>query len=306
MKHLLCAGWITPADAQSRLSISRATAFRLVAAIEATEPVERDTLSGKLHWRLPPGARVLPLRVSTAQMVALAFVRNALGFLRGTGMDDDLADVFDRLDLALKGSDAALHANLGRKLYDRNEAAYDYSDKIEVVDDVITALLREERLTLISKEGPPVTVDPYTLALYKKGLYLVAYSHPRRAMRSFGLDKIVGTKRHPGERFDYPEDWDPTKFFRGWGIMSGPQVRVRVRFDANVAPFVKRRQWHPTAKIKEEKDKSLTFTVDPHGNEEMVSWVLGFGSSAEVLAPDDMRARIADELRRAAARYDEP
>jgi proteasome accessory factor B len=235
-------------------------------------------------------------------MVALAFVRNALGFLRGTGMDDDLGEVFDRLELALKKSDHALYENLGRKLYDLNEAAYDYSDKLEVVNDVITALLREERLTLIPKEGEPVKVDPYTLALYKKGLYLLAYSHPRSAMRSFGLDKIIETERHVGERFDYPDDWDPAEFLGGWGIMSGPQVRVRVRFDAHVAPFVKRRAWHRTQTL-EEKDGSLVFTAEPRGHKEMVSWVLGFGASAEVLEPKELRAEVAEELRKAAARY---
>jgi predicted DNA-binding transcriptional regulator YafY len=305
MKLLLCAGWITPSDAQSRLSISRATAFRLVAALEKTEPIERETIEGKLRWRLPPGARVLPLRVSTSQMVALTFVRNALGFLRGTGMDDDLGEVFDRLELALKKSDHALYENLGRKLYDLNEAAYDYSDKLEVVNDVITALLREERLTLImkDKDDEPVKVDPYTLALYKKGLYLLAYSHPRSAMRTFGLDKIIETTRHPGERFEYPDDWDPAEFLGGWGMMTGPKARVRVRFDAHVAPFVKRRRWHRTVTL-EEKDGSLFLTAEPRGRTEMVSWVLGFGASAEVLEPKELRAQVAEELRKAAARYE--
>jgi len=39
------------------------------------------------------------------------------------------------------------------------------------------------------------------------------------------------------------------------------------------------------------------------GTVELASWVLSFGDQAEVLAPDELRASVAAELRRAAERY---
>jgi predicted DNA-binding transcriptional regulator YafY len=294
---------VTPADVMARLSISRATAFRLVAALEESEPVERETIEGKLRWRLPTGARDHALRISTSQMVAFSFVRGALGFLRGTGIEEDLSEVFDRLSLALRESDYALFQNLDRKLFDVNEAAYDYKDKLDVVNAVITALLREERLTLVQKDGARVKIDPYTLALYKKGLYLVGFSHRRKELRTFGLDKVEDADRHAGERFEYPDAWEPSAFFRGpWGILGGAKERVVVRFDARVAPFVTRRGWHWTQAFRE-VDGGVEMSVEPEGIEELVSWVLGFGASAEVIEPPGVRERVAGELRRAAARY---
>jgi predicted DNA-binding transcriptional regulator YafY len=303
LKILLRSGWLTSSEIIERLGVGRSTAFRLLKEVGETEPVESDEIEGKTRWRLPHGSRDEPLRISTSQMVAFTFVRSALGFLRGTGLDDDLVEVFDRLSHALKKSDYELSKNLDRKLFDVNEASYDYSDKIDVVNDVITALLREERITCTRAGGARTKIDPYTLVLYKKGLYLLGHSHEHKATRSFGLDKIVDTERHAGERFDYPDDFDPAAHVLGpFGLIRGPRQRVVVRFDAKVAHYVKRRRWHATQAFRD-VDGGIEMTIEPEGTDEMVSWVLGFGATAEVIAPRELRERVAKEMERACARY---
>jgi proteasome accessory factor B len=303
LKILLRSGWLSIAEIIERLDVSRATAFRLLKEVGEAEPVESDEVEGKTRWRLPHGSRDEPLRISTSQMVAFTFVRSALGFLRGTGLDEDLGEVFGRLSHALKKSDYELSKNLDRKLFDLNEASYDYSDKIDVVNDVITALLREERVTCTRAGGGTVKIDPYTLVLYKKGLYLLGHSHAHGEVRSFGLDRIVDTERHPGDRFDYPDDFDPATHVRGpFGLIRGPRARVVVRFDAKVAHYVKRRRWHETQSFRD-VDGGIEMTLEPEGTDEMVSWVLGFGGTAEVLEPKELRERVKREVESAAKRY---
>jgi predicted DNA-binding transcriptional regulator YafY len=296
-----------------RLGVSRSTAFRRIRELDTTDPLEcqkQDFEGGTRNlWRLPPSSKDHPLHITSSEMVALAFVKNALGFTAGTGIKEDLDALFGRLSHALKASDYAHWRNLDRKLFDLNEAAFDYGDKMEVVNDVITALLREERITLTQtgkkgERGEPVKVDPYSLALYKKGLYVVGLSHKRDELRNFGLDKIVEVERHAGEHFAYPEDWAPGTFFRGpWGIIRGERVDVVLRFHEKVRHFVTRRAWHWTQAFAETGDGGVEMRVQPEGVEEMVSWVLGFGASAEVVEPAWLRERVAGELRTAAARY---
>ncbi len=305
LRVLLRAGWKTLPEIMERLGVSRATAFRCLKELDGTDPLECMSVDGRRNaWQLPTGAREHPLRITTSEMVALAFVKNALGFTAGTGIKEDLDGLFARMSHALKASDYAHWKNLDRKLFDLNEAAHDYGDKLDVVNDVITALLREERITITQSDETRVTVDPYTLALYKKGLYVVGLSHRRNELRSFGLDKIKDVERHAGERFAYPEDWAPGAFFRGpWGIIRGEKVRVVVRFHASVAHFVRRRAWHWTQEIVALDGGGVEMRVEPEGTKEMVSWVLGFGSSAEVVEPRRLREQVAKELREAAAKY---
>jgi predicted DNA-binding transcriptional regulator YafY len=305
LRILLRAGWQPLSAIMERLGVSRATAFRCLKELGTTDPLESMDLDGRRNaWRLPPSAKDHPLHITTSEMVALAFVKNALGFTAGTGIKEDLDALFGRLSHALRASDYAHWKNLDRKLFDLNEASFDYGDKMEVVNDVITALLREERITLTQEGKAPVKVDPYSLALYKKGLYVVGLSHARDDLRNFGLDKIVEVERHAGEHFAYPEDWAPGTFFRGpWGIIRGERVEVVLRFHEKVRHFVTRRAWHWTQAFAETGDGGVEMRVQPEGVEEMVSWVLGFGASAEVVEPAWLRERVAGELRTAAARY---
>ncbi len=303
LKVLLRSGWLSSSEIIERLAVSRATAFRLLKEVGESDPVESDTIEGKTRWRLPHGSRDEPLRISTSQMVAFTFVRSALGFLRGTGLDEDLGEVFERLSHALKKSDYELSKNLDRKLFDINEASYDYSEKIEVVNDVLTALLREERLTCVRAGGKRVKIDPYTLVLYKNGLYLLGYSHEHAGVRSFGLDRIEDTERHAGDRFAYPDDFDPAAHVVGpFGMIRGKRERVVVRFDAKVAHYVKRRRWHATQRFRD-VDGGIEMTLEPEGTDEMVSWVLGFGGTAEVMEPRELRERVKREVEGAARRY---
>jgi predicted DNA-binding transcriptional regulator YafY len=307
LRVLLLSGWKTLPEIIERLGVSRATVFRCLKELSATDALESDLVDGHHAWRLPQGARQHPLRISTSEMIALAFVRNALGFVEGTGIKEDIDALTDRFAHALKTSDYAHWKNLERKFFDMNELAYDYSDKLDVVNDVITALLHEETLTLTRKGGANATIDPYTLILYKKGLYVLGRSHERNELRSYGLDKIDDAERHPGARFDYPAEFAPAKHTRGpWGMIRGPKEHVVVRFDAKVAPFVTRRKPHFTCRFeKVSDDGAIEMTVDPEGTEEMVSWILGFGQSAVVLESKELRARVVRELKGALARYEE-
>jgi len=96
-------------------------------------------------------------------------------FLTGTGFKEDLDEAL------LKRKDLVAAQNLDRKIFDVNEAPHRYSGRVEDVNDIMTGLLREERLRVrhrrVVRGTKEFLVDPYTLLVYKKGLYLVPYSH---------------------------------------------------------------------------------------------------------------------------------
>jgi predicted DNA-binding transcriptional regulator YafY len=309
LRILLRTGWQPLSAIMERLEVSRATAFRRLKEMGETDPLEFKEEDRLSYWRLPREA-TFSLHITTAEMVALAFVKNALGFLAGTGIKEDLDTLLSRFAHALKSSDYAHWKNLDRKLHDRNEGVHKYAGgadgtgKADVLNDVCTALLREERLSCVLKDGRTIVVEPYTLVLYKKGLYLLAFSHTHKELRSFGIDKIADTARHAGDRFEYPVDFDPKKHFSGpFGMIRGPKERVVLHFDASVAYFVERRTWHETQEITP-LEEGIEVRLEPEGTSEMVSWLLSFGGKAEAIAPAGLRERVAAEARAAAARYE--
>jgi predicted DNA-binding transcriptional regulator YafY len=182
-------------------------------------------------------------------------------------------------------------------------------DRVDDVDEAVTALLREEtlRITHASKRGgakKTFDFDPYTLLFYKQALYLVGYSHAHREVRALALDAMSDVERRKGARFVYPDDYDPAALYAArWGLIGGARTRVRLRFDADVAPYVARREWHARQTIARSDDGALVMTLDLEGTDEVKSWIFGWGAKVEVLAPRELRDAVAEEMRRGAARY---
>ena len=165
--------------------------------------------------------------------------------------------MFAKLEATLRRKDFAAVRNLDRKVFDVNEARHLYEGRIEDVNDIITALLREERLRVthegVSGGRKTFVLEPYTLLVYKKGLYLAGRSEGHGGeIRTFALDGFREVEWLRGETFDYPADFRPEQITEGaFGLIRGKEAtRVRIRFDDKVARYVQRRMWHPTQRFR--------------------------------------------------------
>jgi predicted DNA-binding transcriptional regulator YafY len=301
-------GGATIYEIAERLGISVRTAIRYLRALEQSgERLYDETEGKKKIWRLMPSARQTLIQLTTSQMISLFLSRRVFDFLGGTGFKEDLDEIFKQLESALKRKDFIAAKNLDRKIFDVNEAPYHYEGRIEDVNDIITALVREERLSVthgsVARGKKSFLLDPYTLLVYKKGLYLAGLSHHHRAVRTFALDGFKSIDWKKGDRFEMPDDYEPAKLVEGaFGLFGGPRQTVRIFFDAQVTRYVRRRQWHPTQRI-EKVEGGIELVMEVHDAGELQSWILSFGDKAEVRAPDTLRRAIAEEARRAAARY---
>jgi predicted DNA-binding transcriptional regulator YafY len=301
-------------DVAERFGVNPRTALRYVQALQrAGEPLYEETVGRRKQWRIMPSARRQAITLSVSQMVALFLSRRVFDFLAGTGFREDLDDVFAKLEATLRRKDSVAVRHLDRKVFDVNEARHLYEGRIEDVNDIITALLREERLRVthqgVSGDGASggrktFVIDPYTLLVYKKGLYLAGRSHRHGEVRTFALDGFRAVTWLRGQRFEYPADYRPEQLTEGaFGLIRGREAtRVRIWFDERVARYVRRRMWHPSQRFKAAPG-GVEMTMDVRGTVEIVSWVLGFGQRARVLEPEDLRREVAGELRRAAEGY---
>lgn len=106
-------------------------------------------------------------------------------------------------------------------------------------------------------------------------------------------------------RFQRPADFDIERHLAGsLGVYHGREtVRVRVRFAPAAARYLGEKRMHASQRITRQRDGgaivewTLTSTVDAR------SFVLSFGSAAEVLEPAALRAEIAAEVAALAELY---
>ena len=146
-------------------------------------------------------------------------------------------------------------------------------------------------------------VDPYQIWAMGGSFYLIGLCHLRDSIRTFAMDRIKAVTVLD-DSFHRPRDFSLEDYLQSaFRVMRGDPQVVKVRFAPGAAHVVRERIWHPTQEIRELEDGSLIVTLEVAVNYEVISWILGFGSAAEVLEPASLRKRMLEDLEASAARY---
>jgi predicted DNA-binding transcriptional regulator YafY len=131
--------------------------------------------------------------------------------------------------------------------------------------------------------------DPYALGFLSGTWYLSGYCHLRRAVRHFRLDRIEDITVLE-RSFVRPADFQA----QGRNLFEPGSFDIRVLFDAGVARWVREA---PSffAVAEEETPDGLLVTLHVRSADEVLQWLLGWGRHMRVVAPDDVRERVAAE-----------
>ncbi|HLV66007.1 MAG TPA: WYL domain-containing protein, partial [Polyangiaceae bacterium] len=188
-------------------------------------------------------------------------------------------------------------------------------DKEALLDQLLDALLRERLLRIRYENFDGVAkqrvVEPYSLAVYDSHLYLFArdVEDTVSGVRTFRFARLRSAQAL-SETFAYPSpnEYDPEVLLRdSVGIWLGQEepCTVRVRLSSGWAVFARHHRWHDSQRlVRELEDGSVELELRVRTCPELEQWILKFGESAEVLAPSELRNRVASRLRQAAARYE--
>lgn len=88
-----------------------------------------------------------------------------------------------------------------------------------------------------------------------------------------------------------------------FGLIKGEPFQVRTRFIEIAATYARERTWSNDQTIETCDDGSIILAFTATSPEEVLSWVLSFGESAELLEPEDLREELARQSAVLAERY---
>ncbi len=156
-----------------------------------------------------------------------------------------------------------------------------------------------------SDEDETLTVRPYAVKEADRRWYLVGWCEERRGMRVYALDRIHGLTA-TGRTFRMSKSFDVDElFYNSFGIYlpDDGQKAVTIRFRATEleAHYLRDLPLHQSQ--KEAKDGTFSIRVIP--NTSLLLELCRRGDRIEILSPQDIRDKVADEHRKAAALYDE-
>ncbi len=136
------------------------------------------------------------------------------------------------------------------------------------------------------------TVEPYFIVFRGHAFYFVAWCRMRKEYRTFRIDRVTALES-TGERFIRKKGIDPRDYFEAsWRICGGKPVDVVIRFTGSAARVIASGMHHPRERVEAAGDDAVIYRINVAGIDEIKRWILGFGSDAEVLEPEELRTAL--------------
>lgn len=296
----------------AELECVRRTVYRdLDALMMAGFPVASERRNGRVTYRFIETFRLGDVPFTPDEILALAFGEDLLRTLEGTVFHDSIRSALEKLRASLGPEVAEYLSRLGQSFRVLPGPHKSYARFRETIRALNEAVLEHRRLRMRYRTGSTGRrsereLDPYRVWYRNGALYVVGFDHRSGEVRTFAVDRIERLEPTV-HRFEPPRDFDFDAYIgSSFGVIAEPAVRVRIRFDPRWASWVAERTWHPSQELTRHRDGSLELVMQVGGTAEVRSWVLSFGSGAEVLEPAALRAEVARELREASARYASP
>lgn len=157
-----------------------------------------------------------------------------------------------------------------------------------------------------SRPSEDIVIEPYFLKLFKQRWYLVGRNVKENKVKTYALDRIVSLLKTP-DTFDSEIAVDPAEYFRdAFGIVAGMgrPYTISIRTDPRRAKYLRALPLHSSQQEFIHDEYSI-FNYRLCITDDFVTELLSYGSSIEVLAPKELRLRMAEEFRKALSRYEE-
>jgi predicted DNA-binding transcriptional regulator YafY len=134
----------------------------------------------------------------------------------------------------------------------------------------------------------------------------VAHHVAKGDIRTYLVDRMRDTECAVSERFELPEGFRVDDYFQGqFGVFrGGTPILVVVDFDARVREFVETRRIHPSQQLEPLPNGGVRLSMTIGDLTEVTTWILGFGETARVVEPPELRDRVLGELVNALRHYD--
>ncbi len=282
--------------------------YRDIEVLEAAGfPLQKE--DGR--YRLDSTAPAIVGTPSPDERLALFLAREQAAGWKHTSLGKALDRLWHRIATSAEGQTALFPVDSTPWISTREWRPIDYGRHAKIVETLERAT--RERIAVQTRYRATSTrqitsrvIEPGQLH-WDPGLetlYLIGYCRLRADVRVFALHRFLAvspTDQTFPPRAETRSRAALAKAFRVW--RSERATPVRIWFAAEVADEIRERRWLANQQVTEERG-GMVLTGEVAGLAEVERWVLGYGPSAQVLEPKELRESVAAKLRAGAAGYD--
>jgi len=303
----------------TELQVSQRTVRRDLGVLQAVGfPLDEERgVRGVKRWRMQPlGPQ---LQVGYADLISVMMSRRLLEPMAGTPLWDGQQRLLRKVRSVLGERAVRYCQQLSGMLGSSGFGVSDYTRRGELLDALLLGM-EERRWVRVQYRGGAAggaagdasggggdaagewqQLGPLGLIWHNGSLYLIAWSQKRGEVRNYKVDRVLSAEAEggPSNQFEIPagfslESWQETAF----GVYRGTGARmweIRVRFRAGAARYVQESWWHGTQRFAELPDGGVELQLRLNELTAVSKWILGFGSSATVLAPVELQQMVRAE-----------
>jgi predicted DNA-binding transcriptional regulator YafY len=277
---------------------SRATLYRDFNLLKETGyTVRTETVNGEARYFID-GSELAQRALSPREHATAALAHRALASIAGTGPVQELerlllrarGEPMERLNVDIPGPASRAHPDILRSLQ---------------------AAAAEQRVLSIRYRGtrdehPKARrVHPIALQVVDGAPYLIAWDEGAKGVRTFKALRVsVAKKLRDKCRVPAHATVPIDARARSVKVWSSAPVDVRIRIAKGAARYASEWPLTPEQAIEPAANGAVDVCARVYGLEETLRWTLRWGQNAEALEPGELRARVAEELGGALARYE--
>ena len=287
---------ITLKDIQEELEVSRRSAERLrdVLIWEVPQIVELETETREKHWGFSRSSHLREIISFTKDEIAeLEGIKNELQVQNKKDILDsvitklkalskkDVAQIEDAIEILLKTEGAAVTQKPSYKI------------SVELLDTVRKAINENKRLN-VTYDGKRKILSPYGI-IYGSNVYLIGVEGDWKEPYVYRLHKITDAEL-TNQVFDKGDFDIRTYVNRSFGVYQNDIIKVELLFNKEVAEDVLNYNFHPTQKVKQNEDGSVTVKFKASGELEILWHLFTWGNNVKIIAPKSLRKEYIDIL----------
>ena len=287
---------ITLNDIQEELEVSRRSAERLrdVLIWEIPQIEELPTTGREKHWGFSRSSHLREIiSFSKDEIAELEGVKNNLQL---DSTKDVLNGIVDKLKALSRKNATEIEDAIEILLKTEGSAVTQkpsYKIDIQILDTIRQAI--KENLRIKCKyDGRDKILSPFGI-VYGANVYLIGVEGDKPDPYVYRLHKVTDIELTE-EKFD-KGDFDIKEYAnRSFGVYQNEIIKVELRFSKEVAEDVLNYNFHPTQKVKQNEDGTVTVKFKASGELEILWHIFRWGDKVQIISPKSLKKEYVEYL----------
>lgn len=292
---------------QKETGVSRSTIMRDLESLlnDYDAPIEYDYFH-KGYYYTDESYKVRNVKIAESELVAIAGLLPLLERYKNTPLEDSIKNVYSTLTDMLPNQ-IEVQADIASHVQFISEAIPNVDS--EVFNAVFKAIKTHHVIefgyrSIKATEHTPHTAWPYKIYNQKGDWYVICYNPARDDYVPFTLSRMKDVKLTQSFQPD-PHYSDRVNIDPNFGIWTNdnPPEKIELLFDKDINTYILERQWHKNQQSHQNPDGSVYLSFESNQTQEIMFWILKFGSKVKVLSPQSLKDKVINELQKAARLY---